>query len=124
MSVEAAAAWYEYGHALLLKEEDNPSNDLLGNVQGEPNQPPPEDEDVGDDDGPDEEAGTDGENGEGGEDPDEVEGDLQIAWEALDVGSSQEKCIGLLVFNTIDFFVGRESYSGEARGCRYEHLAL
>lgn len=84
MSVEAAAAWYEYGNVLLLKEEENPTNDLLGNVQSDPSQPVPEDEDVGD-----EEEGDEGEEGEDGEDngeeAEEIEGDLQIAWEALDV---------------------------------------
>ena len=83
MSVEAAAAWYEYGNVILLKEEENPSDTLLGNVESDPSQPPPEDEDVGEeDDGPDGEA-----QGDEGEDGDEVDGDLQIAWEALDVST-------------------------------------
>ena len=30
MDVECARAYYEYGNALLMKEEDNPSDDLLG----------------------------------------------------------------------------------------------
>jgi hypothetical protein len=85
MSVEAAAAWYEYGHVLLLKEEENPSNDLLGNVQSDPTQPPPEDEEVGEEDEAGEGADDGSEDGAGPEEEEEVEGDLQIAWEALDV---------------------------------------
>jgi hypothetical protein len=89
MSVESAAAWYEYGNVLLLKEEENPSNGLLGNVSSDPNQPPPEDEDVGDEDEEEDgDAGGDQEEGEGEEEADDVEGDLQIAWEALDVRTS------------------------------------
>lgn len=88
MSLETAQAWYEYGNVLLLKEEENPTNDLLGNVQQDPNRPNevPEDEDVGEEDEPD--NGAEEEGGEDGgdfEDEDEPEGDLQIAWEALDV---------------------------------------
>ena len=30
MDAECARAYYEYGNALLMKEEDNPSDDLLG----------------------------------------------------------------------------------------------
>lgn len=29
-SLQAAPAWFEYGRALLLKEQENPSDDLLG----------------------------------------------------------------------------------------------
>lgn len=90
MSLETAQAWYEYGNVLLLKEEENPTNDLLGNVQQDPSHPNevPEDEDVGEEDEPDNEAGADdGEEGGDFEDEDEPEGDLQIAWEALDVSS-------------------------------------
>lgn len=85
MSVEAAAAWYEYGNALLLKEEEAPTDDLLGNVQSDPANPP-EDDEVGDEDEPEEGGEDEGEEG-GGQGEEEVEGDLQIAWEALDVSA-------------------------------------
>ena len=83
-SPQAAAAWYEYGNALLLKEEENPANGVLGNVN--PDAPVPEDDDVGEENGRDTaaEAAGDEEEGEFDEE-DEPEGDLQIAWEALDV---------------------------------------
>ncbi len=83
-SPQAAAAWYEYGNALLLKEEENPANGVLGNVN--PDAPVPEDDDVGEEDGPDTAAEAAGDEDEGEfEDEEEPEGDLQIAWEALDV---------------------------------------
>lgn len=93
MSLETAQAWYEYGNVLLLKEEENPSNDVLGNVQHDPSHPNvvPEDDDVGEEDAPDDAAeAEDEEGGEEGEfaDEDEPEGDLQIAWEALDVSNA------------------------------------
>lgn len=34
-SPELARVWFEYGNALLLKEEENPSVDLLGTVASE-----------------------------------------------------------------------------------------
>ena len=34
-SIESAPAWFEYGNALLLKEEENPSDDLLGAAAAE-----------------------------------------------------------------------------------------
>lgn len=34
-SVEVAPAWFEYGRALLLKEQESPSDDLLGAVAAE-----------------------------------------------------------------------------------------
>ncbi len=30
MEIECARAYFEYGNALLMKEEDNPTDDLLG----------------------------------------------------------------------------------------------
>lgn len=83
MSVESAVAHYEYGNALLLKEEENPSNDLLGNVDATASNDSKhvEDEDVDDED---EEAEGETEENPPQED-DEPEGDLQIAWEVLDV---------------------------------------
>lgn len=83
-SVQAAAAWYEYGNALLLKEEENPANGVLGNV--DPNGAVPEDDDVGDEDEHDDGAeAADGDGDEKMDEEDEPEGDLQVAWEALDV---------------------------------------
>lgn len=88
-SVQAAAAWYEYGNALLLKEEENPANGVLGNVEANPNGAVPEDDDVGEEE-EDHDDGAEAADGEEGEDEkmyeeDEPEGDLQVAWEALDV---------------------------------------
>ena len=34
-SIEAAPAWFEYGNALLLTEEENPTDDLLGAAAAE-----------------------------------------------------------------------------------------
>jgi len=31
-SIELAPIWYEYGNSLLAKEEDNPTDSLLGKV--------------------------------------------------------------------------------------------
>jgi len=57
MSFGCASAWYEYGNALLVKEEDSPSDSLLnGNekVDGQTNDEQGEDQDekneVSDDD--------------------------------------------------------------------------
>lgn len=92
MSIESAQAYFEYGNALLMKEEENPSNDVLGNVSNEESNKEngdlnEHDEDNGnnlDDDEVDDDSEEDQvqEDTEGGDDP---EGDLQIAWEVLDV---------------------------------------
>jgi len=89
-SVQAAAAWYEYGNVLLLKEEENPANGVLGNVEANPNGTVPEDDEVGDEEEDNEDGAgpADGEEGETMEEEDEPEGDLQVAWEALDVRNS------------------------------------
>ncbi len=103
LSVESALAYYEYGNALLAKEEENPSNDFLGSVPNdeEKNQDQPDDE-VGDGSGGEEEKGEDGEggdvkgedgegeDGEGGDEEGDQGGpvdDIQVAWEVLDVSS-------------------------------------
>jgi hypothetical protein len=87
MSLETAAAWYEYGNVLLLKEEESPEHDVLGNVQSESKEQV-EDDEVGEEDEAEAENDEDqdraAEAGDGAEE-DEPEGDLQIAWEALDV---------------------------------------
>lgn len=84
LSFESAQAYYEYGNALLTKEEENPSNQILNNVE-------PENEDDGE-----EEEEENEEEGEKQEDADSVkkyveddpEGDFQIAWESLEVSFS------------------------------------
>ena len=85
MSVESAVAYYEYGNALLLKEEENPSNDLLGNVDATASNDSKhiEDEDIDDED--EEAEGETEDHPKAGVEDDEPEGDLQIAWEVLDV---------------------------------------
>jgi HAT1-interacting factor 1 len=82
MSLNTAHAHYEYGNALLTKEEENPSNDVLGNVERPPGQSAEDmgDEEVGEDEDEDEQEGEE----EGGDD-NEPEGDVQIAWEVLDL---------------------------------------
>ena len=74
MSLIAARASFEYGNALLTKEEENPTDDLLNNVEGEQN----EDED---EEGEDEDDEQDQQNNK----EEDIEGDIQIAWETLDV---------------------------------------
>lgn len=83
-SVETAQAYYEYGNALLTKEEENPANGVLANVESGPKSGEEEnvDEEEEEGEGGEEEGG--GEEGEeGGQE--EPEGDVQIAWETLDV---------------------------------------
>ena len=85
-SLEYADIMYWYGHALLSKEEENPANSVLGNVEAPNKDNPPEDEDVDDDDadGADDNA-EEGAEGVGDEEFGEPDGDVQIAWECLDV---------------------------------------
>jgi len=74
---------------LLQKEEENPANGVLGNVQADPSGAVPEDDDVGEEDEPEGSAEPVEGDEEGDlEEEDEPEGDLQIAWEALDVARS------------------------------------
>lgn len=109
MSVESARAYYEYGNALLMQEEENPSKDLLGGVEEEGQ----EDEDDGEEKVRSERKGgeqsnpgdsaagqvqeeEEGEKEQGAEEGEEEEGaaqeeqadDLQVAWEVLDVSCS------------------------------------
>jgi hypothetical protein len=100
LSVDTAPAYFEYGSALLLKEEDNPTNGLLGNVNAEEGAPPPEDEDVdSEDDGPGE--ASEGEEEGDEEEEEEIDGDRQIAWEVLDVRNHPllSRLLLLLKFN-------------------------
>ncbi len=86
LSPHCAKAYYEYGNALLTKEEENSAQGVLGNVDGEKGDAEKEDDVVDEDDARDGEGGDDEEGGEENDDGgDEAEGDLQIAWEVLDV---------------------------------------
>ena len=80
LSFESAQAYYEYGNALLTKEEENPSNQILNNVE-------PENEDDGDEDEENEEEGAKQDDADSVKKyvEDDPEGDFQIAWESLDV---------------------------------------
>ena len=83
LALESAQAYFDYGNALLTKEEENPSNNLLGNVKDEENDNEGDDDendqnDKGDDEGKPKSSIEEGEE-------EEPEGDLQIAWETLDV---------------------------------------
>ena len=79
MSVEAAQAYYEYGNALLIQQEENPSDNLLG---GNENQPLETQESVEIDETA---AGEDEDDEDAGEEDKGEDDDLQIAWENLDV---------------------------------------
>ena len=104
LSFESAQAYYEYGNALLTKEEENPSNQILNNVEAE-------NEDEGDEgDEGDEDEDDNNENKEECEKQqdadsvkkyveDEPEGDFQIAWESLDVYFHEFEIICMLDIN-------------------------
>lgn len=83
MSIECARAYYEYGNALLNKEEENPSHGLLGNVDGGAGEDAQKDEHQGQDESKNDDEGDEEDDEEGEEE--EVQDDLQIAWEVLDV---------------------------------------
>lgn len=72
--MEAAEAYYEYGNALLIQQEENPSDNLIGSSDGQPQEDVEIDEEAA---GEDEEGTVDGD--------DKGDDDLQIAWENLDV---------------------------------------
>ena len=100
-SLVVAPLWFEYGNALLAKEEDNPSNNLLGTAANEAKkavqmlgseEQAEGDEEEGEE--PSDEPGVasmtegkegEGEGGEGAEALAEEEEDIQMAWEALEV---------------------------------------
>lgn len=102
-SLVVAPVWFEYGNALLSKEEDNPSNNLLGTAANEAKkaaqmlgaEEDAEDggeEEEGEDsaDQPGDESKAEGKEGEvegaeGAEALAEEEEDIQMAWEALEV---------------------------------------
>lgn len=86
LSLQAAEAYYEYGNALLSKEEENPSGNLLGptdesggNEVVDIDVEEAEEDEGAKDDGAEEE----GEGGEG--DEEDQPDDMQIAFENLDV---------------------------------------
>ncbi len=87
--MSSARAYFEYGNALLIKEEENPSHGLLGNVDGSDNQggdaPNANSNEEGGEEN-DDDADEDGGDAEG-EEQEEIEDDLQIAWEVLDVST-------------------------------------
>jgi hypothetical protein len=86
LSPHCAKAYFEYGNALLTKEEETSAQGVLGAVEKDKDGGNQEDEEVDADgnegEGDNDEGGEDEENDEGGDEP---EGDLQIAWEILDV---------------------------------------
>jgi hypothetical protein len=86
MTPATARAYFEYGNALLTKEEELSAQGVLGNINdGNLNE---KCEDVDDSDGEDNEEDEEGEDEEGedeGEVGDAEGGDIQIAWETLDV---------------------------------------
>jgi HAT1-interacting factor 1 len=93
MSVQSAKAYYEYGNALLMNEEENPSDDLIGpsktagGANEENNQEEggnEEEEENGEEEEGDGEGGDEGE-GENEENKPAEETDLEVAWEVLDV---------------------------------------
>jgi tetratricopeptide (TPR) repeat protein len=82
LAVESAQAYYEYGNALLVQQEENPSDTLIGNADDK------NDSANGASTIPDTVVGSDDENEEDGNEEDGNEkddDDLQIAWENLDV---------------------------------------
>ena len=82
LSFESAQAYYEYGNALLTKEEENPSNQILNNVEDENDDAEDENEDNDNDDEGEKQQESDAIKKYV---EDEPEGDFQIAWESLDV---------------------------------------
>lgn len=87
LSFESAQAYYEYGNALLTKEEENPSNQILNNVE------PENENDDAEEENDEENENDNDEEGEKQQESDvikkyveeEPEGDFQIAWESLEV---------------------------------------
>ena len=92
MSLACAAAWFEYGNALLTKEEDNPSDGLLGNQQPTETEQAVDSTDITNilsGQAPvsivPADIEVDEENEENENDEDEEVNDLQIAWESFEV---------------------------------------
>ena len=90
-SLEVAPVWFEYGHALLSKEEDSPSNNLLGAAANEAKKAAQmlgEEDAEGDPDEEREDPPGESKVGDAGDDAEalaEEEEDIQMAWEALEV---------------------------------------
>lgn len=92
-SIEAAPAWFEYGNALLLTEEENPTDDLLGAAAAEAKKAAKAlgdemggastEQNEGSDEEDDESNDGDVEINRGEEE--EEESDMQVAWECLEV---------------------------------------
>eukprot|EP01036_Dinobryon_divergens_P054217 gene54217-72456_t len=95
-SIEVAPLWYEYGNALLSKEEDSPTDDLLGAAADEAKkqaqilgeelrQQNDEDDENDEDEEEDQEANKTSADGAAEE---EEASDMEIAWEALEMARS------------------------------------
>lgn len=90
-SIAAAFAYFEYGRALLAKEEENPSTSLLSNVgKGEDSKGGDDGEQKDSEQREDGDEDEDGENEKNDDDDNDDEedqevGDLQIAWEVFEV---------------------------------------
>ena len=86
-----ARAYYEYGNALLTKEEESSAQGVLGNIDKRDGDN--EFDEVGEEEEEEkrenQEEGDEGDaEGEGEEEEEDAEGgDIQIAWETLDVSS-------------------------------------
>ena len=89
LSIESAIAYFEYGNALLEKEEEKPTDNLLNNVEEEE-----EGDDLDNKESPNESATTKQSdvaeisaiNDQVPQEfDDEPESDVQIAWESIDV---------------------------------------
>jgi hypothetical protein len=100
-TIQVAPLWFEYGRALLMKEQENPTDDLLGAVAEEAKkqakalgeelnsaEPTGEEEEEEEEEGEgqegegDDQEGQDGNGENGGE---EEASDMEVAWEALEV---------------------------------------
>eukprot|EP01034_Spumella_vulgaris_P029802 gene29802-36909_t len=88
MAIETALPYFEYGNALLTAEEENPDHDVLGNVEQDKNSGDKNVEEETDEKDEEEEEGPSAggdEEGNGEEEEDEPEGDMQIAWELIEI---------------------------------------
>jgi hypothetical protein len=103
-TIEVAPIWFEYGRALLMKEQENPTDDLLGAVAEEAKKQAKvlgeelngagngEEEEEQEEEEEEEEEGQEkqqeeenGEQGEGAGEEGEDASDMEVAWEALEV---------------------------------------
>jgi hypothetical protein len=96
-TIDVAPIWFEYGRALLMKEQENPTDDLLGAVAeeakkqakvlgeelngAENGEEEDEEEEEKEEEGGQQEGEGETGDGEDGEDA----SDMEVAWEALEV---------------------------------------